>query len=74
MTAVRRRVQVTAAEIFRELCSAWAIVYAADEIDLHEVVDALQAYAERTGLVHEIGQTAAQKIMGEIFVDMRRHE
>jgi hypothetical protein len=37
------------------------------QIELHEAVDELQAYAERAGLLAQIGQDAVQAIIAEPF-------
>jgi hypothetical protein len=54
-------------EVFRARCWARAYLWAAGEFDLHEAVDVLQADAERTDLVDEIGQDAIQKILSAAF-------
>jgi hypothetical protein len=50
------------------------LLWQAGEFDLHEAVDKLQADAERTGLVAEIGQDAVQKIMADAFAITRKLE
>jgi hypothetical protein len=62
---------ISAEEIFRERAEARAILWAAGEYDLHEAVDVLQADAERTGLVAEIGQDAVQTILATAFTAVR---
>jgi hypothetical protein len=37
------------------------------EYDLHDAVDGLQAYAERSGLVAELGQDRVQAILAAAF-------
>jgi hypothetical protein len=61
----------TKATIFKERCEARAILFAAGEYDLHDAVDVLQAAAEASGLVDEIGQDAVQTIMAEAFGRVR---
>jgi hypothetical protein len=65
---------VTALMIFRERCEARAILYEACVYSLHEAVDVLQADAERTGLVAEIGQDAVQSIIATAFRAVRTTE
>jgi hypothetical protein len=58
----------TALEIFAVRCEARAALYTAGEIvDLHDAVDALQAHAERHGLVREYGQDHVQHMISEAF-------
>jgi hypothetical protein len=52
---------------FELRCEARAYLVAAGEYTLHEAVDQLQADAERSGLVAELGQDAIQRIMSEAF-------
>jgi hypothetical protein len=61
-----------AADVFRERCEARAILFAVGEIDLHGAVDVLQADAERSGLVAEIGQDVVQAIMAAAFHAVRQ--
>jgi hypothetical protein len=58
---------IPAIDIFRERCEARAILVEACLFDLQEVVDGLQADAERTGLVDELGQDQVQRMMAEAF-------
>jgi hypothetical protein len=74
MTAVARKqgvvstpLPIPAADIFRERCEARAILVNACVYDLQDAVDGLQADAERTGLVDELGQDAVQRMMAEAF-------
>jgi hypothetical protein len=53
--------------VFRARCEARAILWAACEFDLRTAVDKLQADAERTGLVDQIGPDAVQEIMADAF-------
>jgi hypothetical protein len=62
---------ITNAKIFKERCEARAILFAVGEYDLHEAVDVLQAVAEASGLVDEIGQDAVQALMAEAFGRVR---
>jgi hypothetical protein len=62
---------ITNAKIFKERCEARAILFAIGEYDLHEAVDVLQATAEASGLVDEIGQDAVQALMAEAFGRVR---
>jgi hypothetical protein len=55
-------------EIFR----ARAMLWAAGEFDLREAVDKLQADAEASGLVAQIGQDAVQAIMATAFAAVRK--
>jgi hypothetical protein len=73
MTAAdaRKPAPITKEDVFRERCEARAILYAACEYDLHEAVDVLQADAERSGLIAEIGQDAVQTIMATAFRAVR---
>src|SRR4051794_18762395 len=61
----------SAAEIFRARAEARACLWAACEFDLHEVVDELQAAAERDGLIEAIGQDAVQAIMRDALHQVR---
>jgi hypothetical protein len=57
----------SAEQIFRERCSARAILCEACVYDLHEAIDVLQEDAERTGLVDMLGQDVLQAIITEAF-------
>jgi len=46
---------------------ARALLYAANQFDLPEAVDPLQAFAVKSGLVDEIGQDAVQAILAAAF-------
>jgi hypothetical protein len=61
--------RVSRREIFAARCQARAQLVAAGEMDLHDAVDGLQADAEVSGLVDELGQDEVQRIMGEAFVN-----
>lgn len=65
---VRRVDPVTA---FRARCEARAMLFAVGMIDLYEAVDVLQMDAERDGLIEQIGQDAAQRIMSDAFAAVR---
>ena len=54
-------------DVFRERCEARAILVEACLFDLQDAVDGLQADAERTRLVDEIGQDQVQRLMGDGF-------
>lgn len=60
-------------EVFRARCDACAVLHFNGQISMHDAVDRLQAYAERSGLVDVIGQDAAQDILSAAFcaVDFR---
>jgi hypothetical protein len=58
---------IPAIDIFRERCEARAILVEACLFDLQDAVDGLQADAERTGLVDELGQDAVQKMLANAF-------
>ena len=69
MNARRKPVasQVPVVDVFRGRCEARAILVEACLFNLQDAVDGLQADAERTGLVDDIGQDAVQKMMTEAF-------
>jgi hypothetical protein len=67
MTVVRKPLPISVEEVFRERCEARAILCEACVFDLHEAVDVLQADAERTGLVAELGQNQVQALMAAAF-------
>lgn len=69
MTALRKPIasQILAVDIFHERAEARAILVEACVFDLQDAVDGLQADAERTGLVDDIGQDAVQKMMADAF-------
>jgi hypothetical protein len=50
---------------------ARALLWQAGELDLHEAVDELQAAAEESGLIAELGQDAVQAIIAEAFEAVR---
>ncbi len=58
-------------EVFRERAEARALLWAANEFDLHEAVDVLQADAERSGLVDLIGQDSVEAIIATAFAAVR---
>jgi hypothetical protein len=51
---------------------ARATLYAADEFDVQQAVDALQAAAIATRLVADIGQDRCQQIIAEAFLKVRQ--
>jgi hypothetical protein len=50
---------------------ARALLWQAGELDLHEAVDELQAAAEASGLVDELGQNEVQAIIAKAFEAVR---
>jgi hypothetical protein len=58
-------------EIFEERCEARALLWANYYIELHDAVDELQHWAEKTGLVAAIGQDAVQAILSQPFALVR---
>jgi hypothetical protein len=48
-----------------------ALLWFEYQLELQEAVDPLQAYAEQSGLVQEIGQDAVQEIIAAPFVRLR---
>jgi hypothetical protein len=54
-------------EVFIARAEARALLRQANEFDLHQAVDELQAAAERDGLVDQIGQDAVQEIISKVF-------
>jgi hypothetical protein len=58
-------------DVFLDRCDAQAILAANGQTDLADAVDALQAAAERTGVVGEVGQDAVQAIMAKAFARWR---
>ena len=54
---------------FAKLCAQGAAEVADNRRSLADVTDALQQWAERQKLVHEISQDAVQAIMTEAFRD-----
>jgi hypothetical protein len=67
----RRHVRVDIVAAFIARAEARALLYAANEFDLHEAVDKLQADAARDGVVAAIGQDEVQRIMSEAFAKVR---
>jgi hypothetical protein len=62
-------------EAYIERARARALLWAESEIDtIPAAVDPLQEFAERCGLVAEIGQDAVQKILGLAFAPYRKNE
>jgi hypothetical protein len=57
--------------VFIARAEARALLWQANEFDLHEAIDVLQADAERTGLVAAIGQDRVQAILTEAFQKVR---
>jgi hypothetical protein len=50
---------------------ARALLWQAGELDLHEAVDELQAAAEVSGLVDELGQDGVQAVIAKAFGGVR---
>jgi hypothetical protein len=76
-SAAARRITATPSlaflqDVFRARCEARAILVEGCLYDLQDALDDLQADAERTGLVYEIGQNAVQKMMAEAFAIVPR--
>jgi hypothetical protein len=70
MTTVDRKSAeklIPAVDVFRERAEARAILVESCLFDLQEAVDGLQADAERTGLVDELGQELVQKMLADAF-------
>jgi hypothetical protein len=62
-------------DVFIERASARALLWAESEIDtIQSAVDRLQEFAERSGLVGEIGQDAVQEIPSDAFASYRSRE
>jgi hypothetical protein len=61
----------SALAVFIARAEARALLWQADQIDLHAAVDELQAAAERDELIAEIGQDAVQEIIAGAFGKMR---
>ena len=59
-------------EVFTARCEVRAYLWAEGELELHDAVDALQAAAERDGLVARLGQDAVQAIMAKAFRAVRK--
>jgi hypothetical protein len=54
-------------DVFHERATARAYLWAIGEYELAEAVDALQADADRDGLVERIGQDNVQQILSDAF-------
>jgi hypothetical protein len=65
------RPAVSPADIFIARAEARALLWQANEIELQEAVDVLQAAAEAGGLVAELGQDRVQRILAEAFGAVR---
>jgi hypothetical protein len=65
------RAVISSVAVFVARAEARAILWQCGEFDLHEAVDALQASAEASGLVAEIGQDAVQAIIADAFEAVR---
>jgi hypothetical protein len=63
--------RIDALAVFVSRAEAKALLFAAGELELTDAVDALQADAERDGLVEAIGQDAVQAIMAQAFGAVR---
>jgi hypothetical protein len=64
---VYARTVLSPVAVFVARAEARAILYAACVIDLHEAVDILQAAAEASGLLDELGQDGVQTIIAKAF-------
>jgi hypothetical protein len=58
---------VTPEAAFAARCEAYAQLHTSGELSLHDAIDDLQACAEATGLIDQIGQDEVQRIMGVAF-------
>jgi hypothetical protein len=58
-------------EAFRVRCEARSMLVDVGMLELHAAVDELQADAERTGLMDELGQDEVQAIMATAFEAVR---
>jgi hypothetical protein len=58
-------------KIFRELCHARALRFAASDLELQEAVDWLADWAMRKGLACDHGQDWVQAVMAEEFAKVR---
>lgn len=63
--------QPSALAVFIARCEARALLWQANELDLREAIDELQAVAVRDGLVAELGQDEVQRLMVEAFAPVR---
>jgi hypothetical protein len=63
--------RVTRLAVLIARAEARALLWQAGELDLHEAVDELQAAAEASGLVDELGQNEVQAIIAEAFEAVR---
>jgi hypothetical protein len=59
-------------EVLQVRAEARANLWWHDQMELDEAVDGLQEYAERSGLVAEIGQDAVQELIAAPFAQYRR--
>jgi len=57
--------------VFKGRAQARAILWQCGEVDLHKAVDELQAAAEASGLIAEVGQDAVQAIIAMAFGPVR---
>jgi hypothetical protein len=69
--AADHRKPISAIDVFRERAEVAAILFVKGELGLHEAIDQLQADAERSGLVDEIGQDQVQAVMSTAFRKVR---
>jgi hypothetical protein len=70
--AARARTAISPLAIFTARAEARAILYAACVIDLHSAVDVLQADAEASGLVRDLGQDEVQRLLANAFHSIAR--
>lgn len=57
--------------VFTARCEARALLWQAEEFDLPDAVDALQAAAIASGLIAELGQDEVQRLMATAFHAVR---
>jgi len=72
MTAApQQTIRIDPVAVFIARAEARALLYAANEFDLHEAVDVLQADAVKSGLINTISQDAVQLVMAGAFATVR---
>lgn len=76
MTALVRKIATKSSapsplEIFLARTEARALLWQANEFDLHEAVDVLWHAAEHDGLVAELGADRVQQLLADAFVGVR---
>jgi hypothetical protein len=60
--------------VFKLRCEARAYLYGEGELDLHDAVDELEAFARSLGINHKIGINGSQAIMADAFRPVRERE